>query len=488
MTKPTFYYVDAPIGSGKSHALVQYLKTTQNPTTIGTQTNALSVQYEADLNEHWLSAKAIFRPDTENEDAEIESSSKRYREGCAAKFPILIVNQEVAAKCKDHTESRDLFNDEITSVYERVQIDGLPIFQKMVAEFLEPIDDGDSEFVRLLRTEKVIDAAENGWQDRLLRGTDENIKKAFSRLSDPDFAVFVNRNDLQNFKWELRGWLALHVITMPTRFAHYRSVTFIGASVKDSLLYLLWQNIVDFAPHPEIVANYHDIRTKADLVRLYAFHERDLSSTLLAETGRQTYFDACSNAAAPLIAGQGSIVCVNNEKRGERHRLPIPNAVRLSPDPRGTNAFKDINVAVHMAALNEHPDTFGFFERFFGVRPDQVKTATSWERIYQFIGRVSIRSKEANEPILIFVSDLGSARFLQEKIGCAPPTVLNIGLETVEGAPKKRGPKATALSIEERREKERLRKAAQRRKKRTSEINASILKRTDPMIIVIEPG
>ncbi|MBB6507249.1 hypothetical protein F4695_000568 [Rhizobium soli] len=473
MTNPTFYYVDAPVGSGKSHALEQYLETTQNPTTIGTQTNALSVQYEADLNEHWLSAKAIFRPDTENEDAEIESSSKRYKEGCAAKFPILIVNQEVAANCKDHTESRDLFSDEITSVYERVQIDGLPIFQKMVAEFLEPIDDGDSEFVRLRGTKKVMDAAEDGWQDKMLRGADESIKRVFARLSDPDFAVLVNRKDLQNFKWELRGWLALHVITMPTRFAHYRSVTFMGANFKDSLLFLLLRDIVDFVPHPEIVANYHDIRSKADLVSIYAFHEKDHSSTLLAGAGRQTYFDACSDAAAPLIAGQASIFCMNNEKRGERHRWSIPNAVRLSPDPRGVNAFKDTNVAVHMAALNEHPDTYGFLERKFGIRPEQVKTATTWERIYQFVGRTSIRSKHSKDPILIFVSDLGSALFLQEKIGCAPPTVLNIGLEIIDSAPKKRGPKAAVLSIDERREKERLRKAKQRQNKRDTQINAS---------------
>lgn len=476
MTNPTFYYVDSPIGSGKSYALVGYLKTTTNPATIGTQTNALSTQYEADLTDQWLSAKAIFREDSESgeDDGEtIEGSAKRYKEGCKANFPILIANQDIVGKCKESTDTRDLFNDEITNVYERIQIDGLPIFQRIVAEYFEPIDDGDSEFVRLRRTKRVMDASIDGWQDKLLGNADDSIKKAFTRLADPDFAVLVSREDLRNFKWELRGWLALHVLMMPSRFEHYRSVTFLGANFKDSLLYLLWRNLVDFVPHPDIKAEYHDISDKAHLVDLCAFHERDLSSTLLAETGRQTYYDSCLAVAAPLIKNQPSIFCMNNERRGERHVWKLPNSKRLSPDPRGINEFQDYNVAVHMAALNEHPDTYGFLERYFGIRPDQVKIATTWERIYQFIGRISIRSKDATDRILIFVADLSTALFLQSKIGCADPIVLNIGLETIGTAPKKRGRKQIDRTPEEQREYERARKAAQRKKNREAQLSAA---------------
>jgi hypothetical protein len=474
MTNPKFYYVDAPIGSGKSYALVQYLKTTKFPATIGTQTNALSKEHEKNLTNEWLSAKAIFRDEEAADSSEDKSSSKRYKEGCKADFPILIVNQDVAGDCDEDTEFRDLFNDEITNIYQRLQIDGLPIFQKAVAEYFEPVDDLDTEFVRLRQTNKIAEAAEDGWTDNLLRNASDHLKKAFDRLRDPHFAVLVNREDLAAFKLELRGWLSLHVIMMPSRFSHYRTTTFIGANFKDSLLYLLWQKLADFEPHPDIKADYHDIRTKAHLVDLFAFHERDLSSTLIKEISPQLYYDAASDAVSPVIDKQPHIYCLNNEKRGQNHRWSLPNSTRLSPDPRGINEFQGLNIAIHLAALNEHPDTFGFLERFAGITGEQVKIATTFERIYQFIGRTSIRSKFSIERIKIFVGDMSTAMFLQSKIGCARPKLLDIGLEAITAAPKKRGPKKVVRSEEEQREYNRLRKQAHRQKLRNAEISPSI--------------
>ena len=159
---------------------------------------------------------------------------------------------------------------------------------------------------------------------------------------------------------------------------------------------------------------------------------------------------------------------LNNERKGEKHQWMLPNATRLSPDPRGLNGFKDINVAVHMAALNEHSDTFGFLFRHCKIYPDEVKIATTYERIYQFIGRVSIRNKYSNDRIRIFVGDLGAALFLQEKIRCAPPTVLDIGLERVAEAPKKRGRKKTTpeRAPEEEREYQRIKRANTRAKQK----------------------
>jgi hypothetical protein len=474
MTNPKFYYVDAPIGSGKSYALVQYLKTAEFPATIGTQTNALSEEHEKNLTNEWLSAKAIFRDEEAASISEDQSSSKRYKEGCKANFPILIVNQDVAADCDENTEFRDLFNDEITNVYQRLQIDGLPIFQRAVAEYFEPVDDLDTEFVRLRQTKRIAEAAEDGWTDSLLRNASDHLKKAFDRLSDPDFAVLVNRKDLAAFKLELRGWLSLHVIMMPSRFSHYRTTTFIGANFKDSLLYLLWQKLADFEPHPVIKADYHDIRTKAHLVDLFALHERDLSSTLIKDVSAQNYYDAAMTAVAPIISNQKHIYCLNNEKHGQNHKWVLPDSTRLSPDPRGINAFQGVNVAVHLAALNEHPDTFGFLERFAGINGEQLKTATSWERVYQFIGRTSIRSKHSDARVKIFVGDMSTATFLQSKIGCVPPKLLDIGLEAISAAPKKRGPKRVVRTHEEQREYNRLRKQAHRQKLRNPEISSSI--------------
>ncbi|MCQ1779119.1 hypothetical protein NOJ05_18095 [Neorhizobium galegae] len=468
MDKQRYYYVDAPIGSGKTHALVNYLKTTQHPVTIGTKTNALTTQYDVALAVENLPAEAIFRPDAAIKEEPQESSSKRYKDGCRADFPFLIVTQNVAASCKQDTQTRDLFNDEIPTVYERIKIDGLPILQRIVASYFVPLDEGDSEFVRLRRTKKIAEAAKDGWKDGLLKNADESIRTALDRLSDSDFDVYVNRQDLNHFQLELRGWIALHVIMKPSRYAHYRSVSFIGANFKDSLLYLLWRDQVDFVPHPEIKADYHDIRDKAYQVELFAFSARDLSSARLNEVGRQTYYDACRASVAPIIGDQAHIYCMNNEKRGEQHLWSLPHSERLSPDPSGMNAYKSINVAVHMAALNENPDTYGFFSRFFGIPQSQVKIATTYERIYQFIGRTSIRVKEAKDRILIFVGDLGSALFLQQKISCSEPTMLNIDLETVTAPPKKRGRKSLDRTPDQVAEYERLRKRAQRLAKRNA--------------------
>ncbi len=469
--KPTFYYVDASIGSGKSFALVQYLKKSPHPATIGTQTNDLSVQFEADMTGEWLAAKAIYR-DKKTTTRELdsgtpESSLQRYKDGCKADFPFLITNYDVAATTKENTHNRDLFNDEIVPVYERHQIDSVEFSQRLVADYIEPVDNGNSEFVRIKRTKKLRNFVQNNFQDKLIGNPHQTIKDALKRADDADYDVYVNREHLADFKEENRGWISLHAIMKPSRFAHYRTVTMLGANFKDSLMYHLWKDLVNFKPHPDIVADYHDIRDKAHLVDLYAFIHNDISATQLNKIGRQNYYNECEQAVASLIGDDEHIYCMNNEAPGEKHKWNLPNGARLSPDPRGINAFADRHVAVHMAALNDHPDTFGFLYRMFGIEAVDVKRATTYERVYQFAGRISIRVKNATDRTVIFVSDLGMARFLQEKFGCAEPKLLNLDLMKYTQPSKPNGrPKTKQMTPNEKRTYDAARKAAWRAKQK----------------------
>lgn len=469
--KPTIYYVDASIGSGKSFALVQYLKSSPRPATIGTQTNDLSIQFEADLTGEWLAAKAIYRDKKmttrELDDDSPASSLQRYKDGCKANFPFLITNYDVAATAKENTHNRDLFNDEIVPVYERHQIDSVEFSQKLVADYLEPVNNGNSEFVRIKRTTKLRKFVQNNFQDKLIGNPHQTIKDALKRADDADYDVYVNREHLADFKEENRGWISLHAIMKPSRFAQYRTVTMLGANFKDSLMYHLWKDLVDFKPHPDIVADYHDIRDKAHLVDLYAFIHNDISSTLLKKIGRQNYYNECEQAVAAIIGDAEHIYCMNNESQGENHKWNLPNGARLSPDPRGINAFADRHVAVHMAALNDHPDTFGFLYRMFGIEDVDVKRANTYERVYQFAGRISIRVKYANDRIIIIVSDLGMALFLQEKFGSAEPKVLKLDLTKYMQQSKPNGrPKTNQKTSDEKRAYNAARQAAYRAKKK----------------------
>ncbi|KQY31838.1 hypothetical protein ASD32_04420 [Rhizobium sp. Root483D2] len=125
-------------------------------------------------------------------------------------------------------------------------------------------------------------------------------------------------------------------------------------------------------------------------------------------------------------------------------------SLRVSPDPRGWNGLADYDMAIHMAALNYTPMDFHFFDDFLTISRDEAVRSMTFERIYQFLGRTSLRDYDRvygeGEELTLIVFDRQTAMRMQAMIGCGEPTFIDLGIEKLQEQKKAPyDPKAAAV-------------------------------------------
>lgn len=444
-------YVSAPMGSAKTTHQIDFIAEFADTAkfVIGTPNTKLSKETAKRIEAKGVSVLQI--------DSSDGSNCKRALIAALAKdeHKVIIANRDVILKlARHHFGERHVFFDEIMNPYDRIDLDGIVISKNDIMsyfaakpsedtpEYLECfVTDGGLEFLSKWRNEGVYKLNDD-------KDTEKNpLPRLIDTMANTNYRVVIEAEHHREFIDGDRKRLSFFVLAKPSILHGFESCTILGANFEDSLLYLLWKDEIDFVPHPVIKGDYQDFRHKADFVSLYYVSNMNCTKHLYEnmEVAPQEFLNRAAQAVHERFGPASHIFCVNNpdmEKVNGKwlRKPPFEWALeenyegeplkgkRVSPDPNGINDLQDRNMAIHLAALNYGPMDFRFFDRFFAISSEEVVRAMTFERIAQFVGRTSLRDRDASEHVTIITFDRRSAEYLHGLIGCKPPEMIDLGI------------------------------------------------------------
>ncbi|RDL50158.1 hypothetical protein BLJAPNOD_01276 [Ensifer sp. M14] len=452
-------FADPDIGGGKTYGLEQFVA---HPFTgkslIGIQSINLAKEIEAHLKAENVS---VLRIDTDAfpfdpEKPEVTCTTILNDAIASGEYQVLISNQDVALRADGaNVGDYGLFMDEIQPVHERIWLNGIVTSQGAVASYLTSLPVGGVKGVRRII---VTDEGERF----LATNHIEEQAKAKSELVDAvrkakatDFYdVFAEEGVWSDFRSGLEPSLVLHSIMKPAVYDKFASVTVLGANFNFSLMSLIWGGFhaVEFELHSQIMnaVRYEKLSEHmANQVLVYYHTEKNCSKTTYNQIDYQPTFDVSHDAVKRLFAEHGypedtkHLVFMNNKPKGVKNDFywkDADNGILLSPVARGWDSFKEVDVAIHLAACNEHGDTYRVLSALFKLTKAEIDRATALERAYQAVGRSSIRDMHRGErtkrPAILVFFDYRAARFVADIAACGEPIFLDTGLAAL--APKEK--------------------------------------------------
>ncbi|MEY9531142.1 hypothetical protein [Sinorhizobium fredii] len=440
-----FRYADPAIGGGKTHSLNNHVA---HPFTgksiIGIQSIELAEEIEANLKRQNI---AVLRIDTRafpfDPDNPTVTCTSIFNDALrSGQYQVLICNQEVALRAVEpYSREYELFMDEIPPIYERHWIDGVVISHDAIASYIT----SQKTKVEGWRLIVIADAGEKFLEanhlEKVMRG-DKVLYEAVQKVQNIEhYDVYAEEPRYRKFRDGSEQSLVLHSVMKPAVFDKFASVTVLGANFLWSLMNLIWTKFysVEFSLHDQIMrgVRYRDLKHKAATTTVYYHTEKNCSKTTYKEVEYQPTFNGSHDAFKALLRENGlpedtkHLVFLNNKPKGVKkfYWKDEANAKLLSPAARGWDAYKEIDVAIFLAACNEHPDTYRFLLAFYGLAKAEVDRATCLERAYQAIGRSSVRDMDPDRPVYLIFFEYRAAKHVADLIGCGEPVFLDTGLE-----------------------------------------------------------
>lgn len=425
-------YVSAPVGSGKTAAVIRHIRENHNECYIYvTPTRRLAREIHdrlmAELAELWHREKLllIITEDDPNEvnpnqervfDRVLNSiNGRRAREGhilviTTETFRNILPNIEPNAKGDYH-----VFLDEGID-----PVDSVSFSPGNQGLFLEPIDVGeDSSFSIADGGRELLEAVAKRPGRLAAMGREEldtaNYRKLAKFLVSDIFDVYGTV-----------GAKAIRAIALlrPDYFLPFKSVTIIMAIFQQSLLALFWQQKYGVIFQPlELNGLFDTHRVKGPSIRIFhLLHPDDTASVMNLkrdwETGEPNaddrggrrvidravqavedrYHDTCCWAANAFLRND------QNALTGER--MPVKCA--------GIDRFKQFDNVVSMACINPQPWVKNLVTEHVDIADADLYELWKLSYTYQTIGRSSIRNRDVDRPIEVVVISKRCAEQIHE--------------------------------------------------------------------------
>jgi hypothetical protein len=252
----------------------------------------------------------------------------------------------------------------------------------------------------------------------------------------------------------------------PAGLAAFESVTILAAAFDRSLTYELCR-----ARHPEIGWQRIDgpppaaWRPRTLTIRSFA-HEHVARRNLFGSVAGKEYITAI---AAHLRAHGGRMIWTCNKPELPLMRLYLP-LNWLSPRQAGSNAWVQFDTAaiIYTSKPDQHECRL---LAAMGIDPARMIETRERETIYQFASRTSIRDRDSDRDVVVYVYDHEQAAALQKAFAANPALTVRLELVDLGFAYRTHGRSETdrlspAQKAERRREQARNRQRAKRQRDR----------------------
>lgn len=416
-SKHTITYLSAPVGSGKTQAIVEEIKSHPHKNYLYvTPTRDLAREIKARLDE---AIEEEFRKNVhlivdENEPyvpTVIRRTITAVQDRNEDQSHTLIITTEnfkaLLMRMHEHQKRHyDVFIDEGMDAVDEVQFN-----TPQVGMFMELIEVGDNgEFFAKGTNNQLLEYVANNPKRLASIGREELSGPGFRRLS------YLITSDI----YDVYGTVSERTIRAvaflsPREFLPFNSVTMIMANFERSLIALFWQKKygIQFEAF-DTSAELFDTHTAkgSKMIIYYALSPGDWPSKMNLErnwkTGSSTespdsgerVIDRISEVLGEKFSGQQYCWSANQHFTNEKgalnnHRMPIKCA--------GLNQFKDFDIVFCLACMNPRPWVKSLITKHVKLGDTELYERWRFESTYQTIGRCSLRDRQSDREIVVVV-------------------------------------------------------------------------------------
>lgn len=420
----TIYYVSGGCGSGKTEAAITYMlhlcRTSGKNVLLVQPTKFLLEQTSKRIRQrHPDQNVVLIHGENGDDDVSVKARIMAFMRGHHRRVILGITHAAFLGMKSWHRDGDwHLIMDEIPAADGTFQLNVPDTFRWFIDDF--EIESGHGAYFRMSRAvghqRRFDDVAANKERDDLLAVLHDLYAKVSSKAHD----VWVrrdcwNRLGKQRLDGQGRhGALICHWALRPEVFETWDRPTIMGANFTSSMLYLLWQDKVEFAPHPHIKPKFeHYPRETGERLTLHYISERRNSVSLQARLDKR--FHTAVNDAISKHWGTEPFLWVGNNAKGGDF-IVSKAGTRIPAICHGRNdCVKHTRIAI-FAALNDTPPHFKFLEVELGIQADVVHQAKSQEVIHQAIMRTALRDAASSKRVEVLVVDKETALQLKARL------------------------------------------------------------------------
>lgn len=238
------------------------------------------------------------------------------------------------------------------------------------------------------------------------------ISKELSVISENDFFI-MNDNyfkDSDKIQLNILGWIDL------SKYIGLQ-ITFMGANFENSLIYKANSSLFEETELDGLLTRQIQLE---DRLKVYYFSENKKLSKGWKDNNHEKVKCIYDYLDAELDGKK--FYWANNEK--DTYRLQ--NGTKISPDARGLNDYKKLNICVWLACMRPDETEAKLCELLLGITGEDIHLAREYENLHQFALRGVSRMYNSTEQQIVYVFDKYQAEWLSTNVEHVPNVLDNV--------------------------------------------------------------
>lgn len=424
------YYVSAPAGRGKTHNALRYIVKAVSygeKFIFAAPDIKISEEIESKIDDMDPSVRVkIINSQTNPQHVLrefIESSSEH------DEYDVLVITHKTLQLSTFNFPYKNNWN---LIVDETIPVDFFYKFNIQLSKqlwidhiYVEPDLETD-EYLRIKPNPKNYDEAKQFALNPTRDTAVDAVHSLYETITDHHSEAWITREHYRRLVSGEDGTICIHRIVKPSMLDSFKSVSLLGANLKESMIFQLWSQLgVKFKKHPQIKVIDDNIKlTKDQKVSIKYISNKKWSKYHVQKIGG---LPALVRAFRAKNLPQEYLLALNTYM--DEDLWDLPGATKVSPICRGHNKYSGFTNLIYLASLNDYTAHFKFLERRFNIDPESLTRAKYHESIYQTAMRLAIRESGFKGDIEMIVPDLFAARYLAEKIDGATISHLDLGFK-----------------------------------------------------------
>lgn len=298
--------------------------------------------------------------------------------------------------------------DEEVSILESFEYN-LPDSHVLLSGLIEiPNSKNDFKLVNIINPTKLRTISEKKNNDDIMESNFHSLSK---HLLSSYWDTYINSYSNTNLKTHF--YINFYSVLNPSIFSGYASVTMSCAMFRDTTIFRLWRDKVEFVSASSSDFDIIETHSNGDKISIYYAITDSWSKTLRDRDDRQLFKSIVS--AVGSIVGSNDLLVGVNKDIDDNELVAFENHIRLPNTSHGLNTYLSYHNVAFLSARNPTPSYFKFM-LFMGIDSEALRIAMPYQQAYQAIMRCSVRDQNSTHLKRIFVPDLPLARYLQTKM------------------------------------------------------------------------
>jgi hypothetical protein len=449
----TFYYLDAPAGSGKTYSLSHFAVEQANAgrkIVIAQPSKELIKQTRKAIRD--IDSAITVTPIHSGRGVSnvVSAVTAHLTSAPPLKGEVLLITHESLRRldCMGFRGAWQLVVDEVPAVF---------VHDELKVRYTHSIVTPHLALKSLGQGISAIEADTTSSVNELLaKAKDDQNIDSFSNLLksviDPNRLVCVSDATWDELLAGSAGQLDTFSIQQPEAYDGWSDVTFLGANSEQSELMTIWPRLfdVEFKPHASLGKSlrYTQHQNGSRLTLHYMFDTWSQKFAKAIDGGKSgdAVILKVADAVEALFDGSDFLWGANKAEEDLFSRFSF-----LPHVPHGLNnpAFERCHNVALLSALNRKTPAVGFLKQL-GLSAEEVTATMTHQNAYQAAMRCSLRDPTAIAPVNIVVPSKETAEWIAARFPGSRVQHLDVGLEGPKAAGRPRGPNSPG-TLEEKR-------------------------------------